>query len=119
MTQPMTAASSPLPFKASAAADLPTASEWLLALLLCAALLAALLWLLRRQQGKPQWGRQSSLLKVLDRQALSPQVQLVVLQYHGRQLLLSIGPTGTQCLRDEPHTLHELAPGAMGGESST
>lgn len=121
MTQAMTGASAPLPFKTSAAGELPSASEWLLAVLLCAALLAALVWLLRRQQGKPQWGRQTSLLKILDRQHLGPQQQLVVLQYQGRQLLLSVGPAGTQCLRDEPLALQdrasEAAPSACAGEA--
>ena len=110
MTQAVTGASAPLPFKTAPAADLPSASEWLLALLLCAALLMGLLWLLRRRQGKLQWGRQAQLLKVLDRQALSAQVQLVVLQYQGRRLLLSVGPAGTQCLRDDPDDAEESNP---------
>lgn len=101
MTEASAGASAPLPFKTAAAAELPSASEWLLAVLLCAALLAALVWVLRRQHGKPQWGRQAGLMKILDRQTLTTQVQLVVLQYGQRQLLISVGPAGTQCLRDD------------------
>ncbi len=72
--------------------------------MLCAMAFGAALYLLHRRGGKVAvgWKRQAGLLDVVETRALSPQVQLNVVRYGGRQLLLSVGPAGTQCLRDDP-----------------
>ncbi|RZI92134.1 MAG: hypothetical protein EOP39_32500 [Rubrivivax sp.] len=61
------------------------------------------MWLLRRRGGgSPTWPRgRPAMVEVLETRAVAPQTQLVVARYAGRQLLLSVGPSGTQCLRDD------------------
>jgi flagellar biogenesis protein FliO len=101
MTTPATSASAvALPFKPAEDPGLPSG----LALVLCAMALGAALYLLRRRGGKLAvgWKRQGGLLDVVESRALGPQAQLHIVRYGGRQLLLSVGPTGTQCLRDDP-----------------
>jgi hypothetical protein len=94
MTTPATSASAvALPFKPAEDPGLPSGPQWGLALVLCAMALGAALYLLRRRGG---------LLDVVESRALGPQAQLHIVRYGGRQLLLSVGPTGTQCLRDDP-----------------
>lgn len=101
------AASAPaLAFKPETDAALPGASQWTLAILVCAAALAVALWWLRRRGhaaalpwAQPPAGR---LITVLERTAVSPQVSLVAARYGSRRLLLAVGPAGAQCLRDEP-----------------
>ena len=97
------AASGPLPFKAAADTALPNGSQWGLALLVCCAALALLLWWLRsRGAVSSAWPRgRLARVEVLEAHALGPQTRLVVARYGGRQLLLSVGPAGTQCLRDD------------------
>jgi hypothetical protein len=43
-----------------------------------------------------------ALIDVLETRSVGTQTQLVVTRYAGRRLLLSVGPAGTQCLRDDP-----------------
>jgi hypothetical protein len=103
MNPPATTASAAIPFKPAEDPGLPSGSQWGLALVLCAAALAALLYLLHRR-GKVivGWKRPGSMLDVVETRALNAQVQLNVVRYGKRQLLLSVGPAGTQCLRDDP-----------------
>lgn len=97
------AASAPLPFKAAADTALPGASQWGMALLLCSAALAFALWLLRRRGAvAAAWPRgRPAMVEILESRAVTPQHQLVVARYAGRQLLLSVGPSGIHCLRDD------------------
>lgn len=104
--QPSSAASAAsavaLPFKPADDTALPSGGQWGLAVVLCLALLAALVLALKRRGGATAWRREAGLVEVLERRALTAQTQLVVARYAGRRLLLSVGPTGTQCLRDDP-----------------
>lgn len=90
-----------LPFKPADDTALPGGGQWGLALVLCLALLAALVLALKRRGASAVWRGEPGLIEVLERRALTPQTQLVVARYAGRRLLLSVGPAGTQCLRDE------------------
>lgn len=102
MNAPATSASSAIPFKPAEDPALPSGPQWGLAIVLCvAALAAAVLVLRRRGTAGVGWKRQGGLLEVVETRALSAQVQLNVVRYGGRQLLLSVGPAGTQCLRDD------------------
>lgn len=99
---PGTVASAGLPFRPADDTALPSGSQWGLALVLCLGLLAVLLSLLKRRHGgQIPWQREAGLLDVVERRSLGPQTQLVVVRYAGRRLLLSVGPTATQCLRDD------------------
>lgn len=103
MTPPATTASAAaLPFKAADDAALPAGAPWGAALLVCAALAALAYQALRRRGGPAPWRRDAGLVEVVERRALTTHTQLVVARYAGRRLLLSIGPAGTQCLRDDP-----------------
>jgi flagellar biogenesis protein FliO len=103
MNPPATTASAVIPFKPAEDPGLPSASQWGLALVLCAAALGALLYLLhRRGKATVGWKRPGGMLDVVERRTLTAQVQLQVVRYGERQLLLSVGPAGTQCLRDDP-----------------
>jgi hypothetical protein len=105
MNPPATSASATaIPFKPAEDPGLPSGPQWGLAIVLCALALGAALYLLRRRGGKLAvgWKRQGGLLDVVESRALSPQAQLHVVRYGSRQLLLSVGPAGTQCLRDDP-----------------
>jgi flagellar biogenesis protein FliO len=62
-------------------------------------LVAAVLLLKRRLH--QSWQRPTGLLEVMERRALTAGTQLVVTRYAGRRLLLSVGPAGTQLLRDD------------------
>lgn len=99
---PLTLASAPLPFKATDAAALPTAPQWGAAILLCLAALVAGIVALRRRGHANTWRRAVGLLQVIETRTVGAHAQLAVVRYQGRQLLLSIGPGGTQCLRDDP-----------------
>ncbi len=105
MNPPATSASASasIPFKPAEDTNLPSGPQWGLAFVLCAAALGVTLYALRRRgHGAVAWKRQQGLLTVVETRALTAQVQLHVVHYGGRQLLLSVGPTGTQCLRDDP-----------------
>lgn len=111
-----TAASAPrgLPFRPESDTALPGAPQWTLAIFACAAALALALWWLRRRGHAAPWAQPAGrLITVLDRTALSPQVNLVAVRYGSRRLLLAVGQTGAQCLRDEP--LADAAPDTPGG----
>lgn len=100
------AASAPaLAFKPETDTALPGASQWTMAVLVCGAALALALWWLRRRghANALPWAQSAGrLITVLERTAVSPQVSLVAARYGSRLLLLAVGPTGAQCLRDEP-----------------
>lgn len=100
------ASAPPLVFKAESDASLPGPQQWVTATLLCFAALAAAVWWLRRQSGlpRPMWGNSPDrLITVVARTALTQQTQLLVVDHGQRRLLLSVGPAGTQVLRDDPH----------------
>ena len=97
-----TTASAAIPFKPAEDPVLPSGPQWSLAIVLCVAALAAVLWVLRRRGNVVAWKRPGGLLDIVETRALSPHAQLNVVRYQGRQLLLSVGPAGTQCLRDDP-----------------
>ena len=105
------AASAALPFKAAADTALPGASQWALALVLCCLALGVALWLLRRRSAiAAGWPRgRVALVEVLETRLVAPQTHLVVARYCGRQLLLSVGPAGTQCLRDDAAAAQGMA----------
>lgn len=97
----ISASAAAIPFKPVEDTALPSGPQWGLAIVLCVAALGAVLYQLRRR-GAVAWKREGGLLNVVETRALSAQVQLSVVRYGGRQLLLSVGPAGTQCLRDDP-----------------
>jgi flagellar biogenesis protein FliO len=103
---PGAASAPPLVFKAESDASLPGPQQWIVATLLCFAALFAAVWWLRRQHGlpRPSWGSgPDRLITVVARTALTQQTQLLVVDHGQRRLLLSVGPAGTQVLRDDPH----------------
>lgn len=73
-----------------------SSASWFLLILLL--LIAAALLLKRRLRPGPH---RTGLLEVTERCALTSGTQLVVTRYAGRRLLLSVGPAGTQLLRDD------------------
>lgn len=99
-----TSASAAIPFRAAEDDALPTGSQWGLAALLCLVALVLIVWNLRRRGlVSKAWPRsRTALIDVLETRSLTGQTQLVVTRYAGRRLLLSVGPAGTQCLRDDP-----------------
>lgn len=104
MNTPGASASTAIPYRPAEDAALPSGSQWGLAIVLCLAALAVLLWVARRRGGRRgAWPRgRDAWVEVLESRSLGAQTQLVVTRYAGRRLLLSVGPAGTQCLRDEP-----------------
>lgn len=103
MTPPDASASTvALPFKPVDDTAMPNGVQWSVALVLCVALLVVVVLALKRRGGTSPWRREAGLVDVLERRALDAHTQLVVARYAGRRLLLSIGPAGTQCLRDDP-----------------
>lgn len=105
------AAGAALPFKAAADTALPSGSQWGLAVVLCCLALVAALWLLRRRGSVSRHLRRGrgAMVEVLETRLVAPQTQLVVARYGDRQLLLSVGPAGTQCLRDDAVTAEGAA----------
>lgn len=103
MNPPSTSASAAIPFRAADDSALPSGSQWGLATVLCLVALVLLVLGLRRRGLAPKaWrGSRTSLIDVLETRSLGAQTQLVVARYAGRRLLLSVGPAGTQCLRDD------------------
>lgn len=92
-------AGSAIPFRAADDAAVPlgaAGAPWLLLVLLL--VLGA--WVVLKRRASP-WQRQSGLLEVTERRSLTNTTQLVVVRYAGRRLLLSVGPAGTQPLRDD------------------
>jgi flagellar biogenesis protein FliO len=92
-----------IPFREAVGGDTPEPQQWIVALLSCGVLLVALLYLLRRFGSHlPRGIRASSQrLKVVERTSVTHGVQLVVVEYGQRHLLLSISAAGTVCLRDD------------------
>ncbi|WP_457323213.1 flagellar biosynthetic protein FliO [Roseateles sp. P5_E11] len=103
MNPPGTSASAAIPFRVAEDTGLPSGSQWGLATMLCLVALVVIIWGLRRRSlVSKAWPRgRSTLIDVLESRSLSGQTQLVVTRYAGRRLLLSVGPAGTQCLRDD------------------
>lgn len=104
MNPSATAASAAIPFRAIDDSALPSGSQWVVAMVLCLGALALTLWVLRRRTlTAANWRRRpGALIDVLETRAVGPQTQLAVVRYAGRRLLLSVGPGGTRCLRDDP-----------------
>jgi hypothetical protein len=96
-----------LSYKLADETALPTTPQWGLAILLCAAALAAVFLSLRRRGQGLTWRRPSGVVQMVEMHALNANTQLAVVRYQGRQLLLSIGPANTQCLRDDPQPIED------------
>jgi hypothetical protein len=95
-----TASAASIPFRSADEGGLPagaSGASWFILVLLL--LVAAVLLLKRRLH--QSWQRPTGLLEVMERRALTAGTQLVVTRYAGRRLLLSVGPAGTQLLRDD------------------
>lgn len=93
-----------IPFKPEQAEG-PTAQGWGLALLACTAALVVLLVMARRFG--PRLGRglgapvaQGAAVRVVSTTRLTPQVQLAVVEFDGRQLLLSVSGAATTLLSE-------------------
>lgn len=97
-----TASAAALPFKAADDTAVPVGAPWGAALLVCAAVAALVAGALKRRRGATPWRRDAGLVEVVERRSLTTHTHLVVTRYAGRRLLLSVGPAGTQCLRDDP-----------------
>ncbi len=92
-----------IPFRSAVTGDLPDPQQWLLAVLGCVLLLAALIFVIRRFGSRlPQLIAQQRHTKVLERTPLAHGAQLVVVEYGERRLLLSVTSSGGTCLRDDP-----------------
>lgn len=104
MSAPSGAASTAITYKAAEDSSTPSASHWGLAASLCLGALALMVWALRRRGTAPMaWrGHQRVHVEILETRALTPQAHLVVTRYAGRRLLMAVGPSGVQCLRDDP-----------------
>lgn len=95
------APSASIPFRPSDDVSLPSGAPTALLSILTLALLAGALVLLKRRVLSTRRRGEPQLLEVSERCALTPNTQLVVTRYAGRRLLLSVGPTGTELLRDD------------------
>lgn len=104
-----------IPFKTDQSAELPGASQWLLAVLGCVILLAVLLKVVRHLGGRQTWnwragvGKQSAVA-VLERTQLTANSQLVVARYRDRELLMVVGQNFATCIRDEPVAMAVQSP---------
>lgn len=98
------AASAAIPFRSTDDVPLPGATHWGLAALACAAVLAVLLWGLRKRLPGlgPRSAGRATAIDLLDSRLVGPQVRLVVVGYGKRRLLCAVTPAGLQCLRDDP-----------------
>lgn len=104
-----------IPFRPGFAGDTPEPQQWLLAVLGSALLLIALIYIIRRFGTRlPRFAATERQILVIERTALAHGVQLVVVEYGERRLLLSVSAAGTTCLRDDPVTVapsNQLQPG--------
>lgn len=92
-----------IPFRSAMNGETPEPQQWLLAVLGCALLLVGLIFLIRRFGARlPQRLAQQRYTKILERTALAHGVQLMVVEYGERRLLLSVTSAGSTCLRDDP-----------------
>ena len=92
-----------IPFRSAMAGDTPEPQQWLLAVLGSAVLLAALIFAIRRFGARlPRLAAPHRHVKVIERTALAHGVQLMVVEYGERRLLLSVSAAGSTCLRDDP-----------------
>lgn len=101
-----------IPFRSAVAGESPAPQQWLVAVLGGALLLGGLLYLLRRFGGRlPRLAATPHRhLKVLERTGLANGVQLVVVEYDQRRLLLAVSATGAVSLRDDPLAEAPLPP---------
>ncbi len=91
-----------IPYRSAMTGDTPDPQQWLLAVLGCALLLAALIFAIRRFGARlPRLAAQQRHTKVLERTPLAHGVQLMVVEYGERRLLLSVTAAGSTCLRDD------------------
>jgi len=92
-----------IPFRSANDGVGPAPGQWLLAVLACAMVLGVAIVLLRRFGTRlkvmPSTGKR---VRVIERTGVANGVQLVVVEYESRRLLLSVSPTGATCLRDDP-----------------
>ena len=108
------AASAPaLDFKRDVDPAMPGTPQWILAAVICVAALWIGVEILRRRGKVPSLGRRGvhRLLSVEERTLIAPGVHLVVARYGSRRLLLSAGPQGVQCLKDDEATDPSDLPG--------
>lgn len=97
--QPMAPAAG-IPFRPAEEAGLPVGASGASWFILVPLLLGAAGLLFKRRLLPRQ--HRAELLEVMERCVLTTGTQLVVTRYAGRRLLLSVGPAGTQLLRDDP-----------------
>lgn len=94
-----------IPYRSPVTGDTPDPQQWLLAMFGCALLLAALIFAIRRFGLRlPRLAVQQRHVKVLERTPLAHGAHLVLVEYDGRRLLLSVTAAGSTCLRDDPAT---------------
>ena len=92
-----------IPYRSAVTGDTPDPQQWLLAVLGSAVLLAALIYAIRRFGARlPRLAAPKRQVKVIERTALAHGVQLMVVEYGERRLLLSVSAAGSTCLRDDP-----------------
>ena len=91
-----------IPFRATTESG-GEAQPWLIVIAVCAAALALAVFVLRNLMLRGALGRQASSrqISVVERTALNPSTQLVVVDYASRRLLLAVGSAGVICLRDD------------------
>jgi flagellar biogenesis protein FliO len=110
-------ASEPLAATATATAVAPGSSpSWALAWLFACVALAVFIWAWKKQGRSWRLGvAMPRAVRVLERTALGANAQLVVVEYRGRHLLLSVASGQARCLRDDPVALDPTPGDDVGG----
>ena len=91
-----------IPYRPASDGASPDPQQWLLVVGACAVLLAAMVFLLRRYGSRfTQVAGAGKRVRVLERSVITGNVQLLVIEYDARRMLLSVSPTGVACLRDD------------------
>ena len=91
-----------IPYRSTAGSDAPEPQQWLLVIVGCALLLLVIVFLLRRYGSRlPVISTSTKRVRLVERAVVAHNVQIVVVEYDQRRLLLSVSPAGAHCLRDD------------------
>ena len=91
-----------IPYRSTTGSDAPEPQQWLLVIVGCALLLLVIVLLLRRYGSRlSATSTFAKRVRVMERSVIAHNVQLVVVEYDQRRLLLSVSPAGAHCLRDD------------------
>lgn len=101
-----------IPFKHAETVTDPSLGHIMLALIVCVAVLAAFLWLLRRRIGMPGKTTPETVLKVVQYVRVAPKLAFTVVQFGGKTHLLahtdqSVAPIDTLPAASSPQEDHK------------